>query len=76
MLRLARWATAILYVLFTVLALRPALPRDLGLDVSGFAVEGALVVAFLFIGVNQAFGYFMHPPFDPLVGEPAPTASD
>ena len=73
MLRLARWATAVLYLLITIVAVRPRLPRDVGLDVSGLAVEGALVAMFLFLGVNQAFAYFMHPPFDPLVRDQAET---
>ena len=49
------------YVLIAVVAARPTLPKDLGFDVSGLAVEGAIVTAFIFLGVNLAWGYFMRP---------------
>ena len=67
LLRVGRWLTGALYALIAIVALRPALPKDVGLDVSGLAVEGAIVAVFLFLNVNMAFAYFMHPSHEPLL---------
>lgn len=66
-IRVGRWAQAVLYVMIALLALRPSLPNDMGVDVSGLAVEGAMVAVFLFLGVNMAFAYFMHPSHEPVL---------
>lgn len=68
-LRAARWAQLVLYVLTAVVALRPTLPNDIGWDVSGLAVEGAIVATFVFVSVNVAFAYFMHPSHEPLLAD-------
>lgn len=68
-LRAARWAQLVGYVLIAVVALRPSLPNDIGWDVSGLAVEGAIVAGFLFVSVNVAFAYFMQPSHEPLLAD-------
>jgi hypothetical protein len=67
LIRAGRWAQLSLYVLIALVALRPALPEDIGLNISGLAVEGAIVAVFLFLGVNMAFAYFMRPSAAPLL---------
>jgi hypothetical protein len=70
-LRAGRWATLVLYALIALVALRPRLANDVGMDVSGLAVEGAIVALFLFLNVNLAFAYFMHPSHEPLLADAA-----
>ncbi len=66
-LRAGRWLQLVLYALIALVALRPTLADDIGLDVSGLAVEGAIVAVFIFLNVNAAFAYFMHPSHEPLL---------
>ena len=68
-LRVARWTQLVLYALIALVAMRPSLANNMGLDVSGLAVEGAIVATFLFVSVNVAFAYFMHPSHEPLLAD-------
>ena len=68
-LRAVRWAQLVGYALIAIVAMWPSLPDDIGMDVSGLAVEGAIVAVFLFLNVNTAFAYFMHPSHEPLFSD-------
>ncbi len=65
-LRLGRWLMLVLYALIGVVAIRPTLPREIGIDASALAVEATMVTLFIFLGVNLAWSYFMHPAAEPL----------
>lgn len=60
--RVAQVVMTALYALLLVIALRPTLPGDLGLGLSGLEAEGILVALFVFLGVNVAWAHFMNVP--------------